>query len=169
LVYGNDGHDVLADYHTNLEQWLHGANDLADAIASLPDDARIVQDPPREPWPFVPDSNGARAIRAAPAPGTGAVVNADYFYLSDPGHGWLEVPLRHVHALGIAKTISRYSYLDTTGSQSPFKGEPVAYLEEDCDMARFMEAARAAGWNVTLKERSCTGNCFCRGLPRFEA
>jgi len=35
LVYGNDGWDVIADYHTNLEQLLTGANDLGTALGDL--------------------------------------------------------------------------------------------------------------------------------------
>jgi hypothetical protein len=33
LVYGNDGYDVISDYHTKLEPYLKGANDLADQLA----------------------------------------------------------------------------------------------------------------------------------------
>jgi biotin carboxylase len=35
LVYGNDGWDVIADYHSGLEQVLKGANDLATALGDL--------------------------------------------------------------------------------------------------------------------------------------
>lgn len=46
----------------------------------------------------------------------------------DAGHGWYEIPLELVKASG-AK-ISNYSYK---------KGD-TAYLEEDCDIMRFMQA-----------------------------
>lgn len=34
LVYGNDGHDVIHDYTTNLEALLAGASQLADELAA---------------------------------------------------------------------------------------------------------------------------------------
>ena len=33
LVLGNDGYDVIADYHTNLEPALRNVNDYADRLA----------------------------------------------------------------------------------------------------------------------------------------
>lgn len=56
-----------------------------------------------------------------------------YTYFTDPGHGWLRVKRAELNALGIANKISPYSYM---------RGDYV-YLEEDCDMAKFM---RAKGW-----------------------
>ena len=60
-----------------------------------------------------------------------------YKFISDPGHGWLRVPLLEILALGIADEISTCSYLG-------FKGRHV-YLEEDCDLSVF---CRAKGWKV---------------------
>lgn len=34
FVYGNDGHDVIADYSLNMEELLSGANKLADEICN---------------------------------------------------------------------------------------------------------------------------------------
>jgi len=51
-------------------------------------------------------------------------------FISDPGHGWLEVPMSIVESLHIKDEISKYSYL--------YKG--MAYLEEDCDAGKFMKA-----------------------------
>lgn len=56
-----------------------------------------------------------------------------YTFVSDPGHGWLMVPL----ALIAREEYSRFSYTD---------GE-FAYLEEDVDMGRFM-----ARHNVSLDD-----------------
>ena len=53
-------------------------------------------------------------------------------FFEDPGHGWLEVPLAQVAALGITNKISGYSYRKGT----------MAYLEEDCDASVFLEAFR---------------------------
>ena len=51
-------------------------------------------------------------------------------FFEDPGHGWLEVPIAQVAALGITNKISAYSYRKGT----------MAYLEEDCDSATFIKA-----------------------------
>lgn len=52
-------------------------------------------------------------------------------FYTDPGHGWLAVPLSELERLGIADKISTYSYMS---------GD-VAYLEEDCDAPLFIKAA----------------------------
>jgi len=53
-------------------------------------------------------------------------------FYSDPGHGWLKVPLDLLAYLGILGDISSYSYM-----QGNF-----AYLEEDCDFEKFSRAYR---------------------------
>ena len=53
-----------------------------------------------------------------------------YIFHADPGHGWLEVPMRALRAFGVAGKISDYSYR---------KGD-IAYLEEDCDAYKFLLA-----------------------------
>ena len=53
-----------------------------------------------------------------------------YRFFNDPGHGWLEVPLKELQELGLVGKISAYSYRQ--GSN--------AYLEEDCDMTAFLTA-----------------------------
>lgn len=63
---------------------------------------------------------------------------------SDPGHGWLAVKLSEVKMLGIAHEISSYSYV---------KGKTV-YLEEDCDAGKFINAMRAKGIEVEVKDGS---------------
>jgi hypothetical protein len=55
-----------------------------------------------------------------------------YNFHTDPGHGWLEVPLPELRELGIHNHISRFSYID--------RNRGCAYLEEDCDATRFGEA-----------------------------
>lgn len=83
-----------------------------------------------------------------------------YPFFSDPGHGWLKVPMNDVRALGIAGEISHYSYRDGDN----------AYLEEDCDLSRFMHAAKAAGWNVDIEERKPANNSSrIRSYNRFTA
>ena len=63
-----------------------------------------------------------------------------YDFYSDPNHGWLAVKLDELEILGIKDKISHYSYI---------KGDTV-YLEEDCDMATFMNAMEAQGITVKL-------------------
>lgn len=54
-------------------------------------------------------------------------------FISDPGHGWLRVPLTDIAALGIEADISEFSFIDGR----------YTYLEEDCDYGRFAEACAA--------------------------
>ena len=56
-------------------------------------------------------------------------------FISDPGHGWLEVPIAEVVALGIHNDISPYSY----------HHDGMAYLEEDLDAGVYIKALAAAG------------------------
>ena len=63
---------------------------------------------------------------------------------SDAGHGWLAVKVSDLKMLGIETKITPYSYI---------KGKTV-YLEEDCDMSKFIEAAKAKG--ITIEVRSGT-------------
>lgn len=53
-----------------------------------------------------------------------------YIFTSDPGHGWLRVPMAELVALGIADKISTYSYVSVD--------HRFAYLEEDCDFSTFI-------------------------------
>ena len=64
-------------------------------------------------------------------------------YWTDPGHGWLAVDRADLEALGIADRVSPYSY-QRAGR---------VYLEEDCDMPLYLDAAKAAGWRVTFTEK----------------
>jgi hypothetical protein len=48
---------------------------------------------------------------------------------TDPGHGWLEVSLTAIESLGLIDHISSFSYIKGTK----------AYLEEDCDLSRFVD------------------------------
>lgn len=53
-----------------------------------------------------------------------------YTFYEDAGHGWLRVPLAELQALGIADSITGYSYKDAQH----------AYLEEDLDLSTFINA-----------------------------
>ena len=56
-------------------------------------------------------------------------------FVSDPGHGWLAVPLTDIAALVVETKISPYSFIDGR----------FAYLEEDEDYAVYMDALAARG------------------------
>lgn len=55
-------------------------------------------------------------------------------YYSDPSHGWLKVKKDLLIKLGISNQISTYSYQ---------RGE-WAYLEEDCDFSKLVDALALA-------------------------
>lgn len=75
-----------------------------------------------------------------------------YKMIEDPGHAWLRVPLAEI----VGMTFSKYSYAD---------GE-YAYLEEDCDAPKFMDA-KSLQWQDIPTEH-IENDCFVRrlgGLP----
>jgi antirestriction protein ArdC len=89
-----------------------------------------------------------------------------YTFTSDPGHGWLVVPVSDIATLGIAQNISPYSYLSPRGGK--------AYLEEDGDAPRFVEAyAQHYGLdeNTLWKQIAVTHNidrqATCRSYDHF--
>lgn len=63
-------------------------------------------------------------------------------FISDPGHGWLEVPISMIEMLGIQDRISHYSYQNGV----------MAYLEEDCDATEFIRACRREGIPVDYQD-----------------
>lgn len=56
-------------------------------------------------------------------------------YISDPGHGWLEVSMKELRRVGVANKVSPYSY----------RVGHTAYLEEDCDMPLYLRVLEARG------------------------
>lgn len=81
-------------------------------------------------------------------------------FVSDPGHGWALVPIGELHALGIVDKISKYSYINPTWT--------VAALEEDCDLAVYLQALTAANETWTFDERY-EENTTIRNWPSFNA
>jgi hypothetical protein len=77
---------------------------------------------------------------------------------SDPGHGWVKVPLKLLEELEIRDKITPYSY----------RRGNFGFLEEDCDAPRFVAAMKARG--VTVKFRSHIGDRLSRirSYDRFE-
>lgn len=76
-------------------------------------------------------------------------------FYTDPGHGWLAVDRADLDALGIAHKITAYSYQ---------RGDRV-YLEEDVDATTYLEAAAAAGWRVTCREKYSNDSTIRRLSP----
>jgi len=79
-------------------------------------------------------------------------------YHTDPAHGWIEVNRADLDALDIAHQVSRYSY----------ERADRVYLEEDCDASLYMDAAKAAGWVITMTESFAPDNSPVRDFPRYQ-
>jgi hypothetical protein len=77
---------------------------------------------------------------------------------ADPGHAWAKVPVELLVELKIAEKISQYSY----------RRNADAYLEEDCDLATFMLAYRAAyGKNPHFIEKNSNRDSRIRSYSRY--
>jgi len=78
----------------------------------------------------------------------------------DAGHGWFSVSHVDIRKLGIEDSISGCSYMNRTR----------VYLEEDCDIAKFVKAAEAAGWKLTFKSNGQRQDwSWVRGLPPYNS
>ena len=84
-----------------------------------------------------------------------------YRFISDPGHGWLEVPLSDYESSGYKA--SSFSYVNSTH----------IYLEEDCDAAGYLRAAGLLGADGRINPELCAERfvdldhkCFVRRLDR---
>jgi len=81
-----------------------------------------------------------------------------YHFYMDPGHGWLKVPLEELEELGIAGDISPYSYMRSG----------YAYLEEDSDAVKFIEAMKNRGVKVKLEEHTANRESRIRRYDMYE-
>jgi hypothetical protein len=78
---------------------------------------------------------------------------------SDSGHGWLAVKLDLIRELGLASQISVYSYM---------KGK-TAYLEEDSDATKFVNAFKAKfGIEPKIRDLVPQDRSPIRSMKRFE-
>jgi hypothetical protein len=81
-------------------------------------------------------------------------------FISDIGHGWLEVPVDLLWELDMVDAISTCSYLSPTWSK--------AYLEEDVDALRVTERLKALGHEVELNYLDLDGEWHGRWkFPRY--
>jgi len=91
-----------------------------------------------------------------------------YVFTSDPGHGWLRVPVKELVEMGIADKISNYSYKSHDNR--------FAYLEEDCDFSTFImhriptvdPEVRRAWINDNIKFKNVERTTI-RDLPSYRA
>lgn len=81
-----------------------------------------------------------------------------YTWHNDPGHAWLEVPLKDVREAGVLSQISRYSY----------KRGDMLFLEEDVDAFTFLNALSAQGVKPITAEQFHDEDCFIRRLERVK-
>lgn len=80
-----------------------------------------------------------------------------FTYYTDPGHGWVEVPLELIHELGLADKITHYSYQ---------RGDTV-YLEEDCDAGELIAEMARRGMKYEVKDVNSNYDSFIRSLRPY--
>lgn len=86
--------------------------------------------------------------------------NVVKFIHSDPGHAWLAVKTRELSELGVADKISQFSFV---------KGK-TTYLEEDADMAVYVNAQKERGVTVEIRQgRAWPQKCPVRYFASYEA
>ena len=78
-----------------------------------------------------------------------------YTFITDPGHGWLSVPLEDLKRLGIADQITHYSYMT----------HQRAYLEEDVDAGVFLQAT---GLDINSIPQTYSDNAKCRTYASYD-
>lgn len=80
-------------------------------------------------------------------------------YYTDSAHGWLHVPGDVLAALNLGPAdFSQCSYWGREGA---------LYLEEDCDMQKFLQVYQTkCGEQPIIKEIYSNGDSFVRGMPR---
>lgn len=83
-----------------------------------------------------------------------------FTFHADPGHGWLEVPITLINELKIGNKISHYSFVN--------RNMGVAYLEEDCDAALFINAMEAANKPLKFEEVYHNERFAGTRCPRWE-
>jgi len=62
-------------------------------------------------------------------------------FLSDPGHGWLRVPMKLLEDWNIDILITEYSY----------RTKEFAFLEEDCDASVFIDEAKKRNYKFVTR------------------
>ncbi len=81
-------------------------------------------------------------------------------FISDPSHGYLEIPIELINKYNIYNRISNFS----------FKTKQFAYLEEDCDAPLFFEAIKKNNHinNFEVITKYIDYSAPCRDFDRFQ-
>ena len=83
-------------------------------------------------------------------------MNPTFTFFSDPGHGWLQVPVDFLKFVGLKiDDFTDYSY--RSGGN--------VYLEEDCDASLFLKACKASNIKPVIVESFRDYDSFVRSLP----
>lgn len=77
---------------------------------------------------------------------------------ADPQHAWAKVLKKELITLGIANDISIFSY-----ERGKF-----AYLEEDCDLSRYVNALKSKGIEYRFKEKYTNRQSRIRNYYRYQ-
>ena len=80
-------------------------------------------------------------------------------YFTDPGHGWVRVPVKLLNDLGIKDKISTFSYQNGDN----------AFLEEDCDCSVLLKELKDRGITFTFKEHHTNRNSKIRNYYSYYA
>ena len=78
---------------------------------------------------------------------------------TDPGHGWLKVPMELINRLKLGTKISIYSY----------RAAGYAFLEEDHDWVIFDKAMEKEGLEFKIKHSHTDKSSVIREYPQFFA
>ncbi len=84
-------------------------------------------------------------------------MQSTFHFYNDPGHGWMAVKRSCLKELGIARSISTYSYQ---------RGDMV-YLEEDSDYSIFLAALKNIGITPRIKEHHTERRSKIRSYDSF--
>lgn len=76
---------------------------------------------------------------------------------TDPGHGWMACKIELLRELNIVSAISEYSY----------RNGGTAYLEEDCDAPKLLEALKSRGIEYKIEVRNSNRSSPIRSYCRY--
>lgn len=82
-----------------------------------------------------------------------------YVFFSDPGHGWLAVPMEVLKYMGVERLFTPYSYISRSGK--------TAYLEEDVDSPLFVAHLHARNIRFRHIVRYANEMSSIRKLPGY--
>ena len=82
-----------------------------------------------------------------------------YKVYADPGHAWVRVLKTELASLGIANSVSSYSYQ---------RGE-FAYLKEDCDASLWLAAKQHLGHDVTFSAAHTNNQSRIRNYQSYRS